>query len=102
VPFPPKKAAVTSHDARAKYAVTDFAALIVTLQAPLPVQAPPHLRKDELAPAVARRVTTCPLAMLEAQEVAGTEQLTGAGVLWGRAVTVPSAPPDATGFTVRV
>jgi hypothetical protein len=40
--------------------VTDAAALIVTWQEPVPVQAPLHPAKDESADAVWLRVTTVP------------------------------------------
>ena len=41
-------------------AVTDWAALMVTEQAPVPVQAPLQPAKDEPAVAAAVRVTTVP------------------------------------------
>ena len=47
---------------RAKLAVTDRAALIVTVQAPVPVHAPLHPLKIDPAAALARRVTGVPLS----------------------------------------
>jgi len=75
-----------------KVAVTDCAALIVTAQLPVPVQAPLHPAKVEPAAALAARVTTAALAKF-ALQVPG--QLMPAGVL----VTFPLPVPAAV--TVR-
>jgi hypothetical protein len=45
-----------------KLALTELAALIDTLQAPVPEQLPPHPEKVEPAAGVAVRFTTVPLA----------------------------------------
>jgi len=47
---------------RVKVAVTERAALIVTVHAPVPVQAPLHPLKIHPAAALARRVTGVPLS----------------------------------------
>jgi hypothetical protein len=67
-------------------AVTDRAALIVTRQELVPVQAPPHPEKDELVPAAAVSVTTVPDRYDSEQSV---PQLIPAG----EDVTVPAPVP---------
>jgi hypothetical protein len=71
----------------AKIAVTACAALIVTLQAPVPVQAPLQPAKVEPVAGAAVRLTAVPLVN-EAEQVAPQEM--PAGVL----VTVPLPVPD--------
>src|SRR4030095_2026552 len=71
----------------AKIAVTARAALIVTLQAPVPVQAPLQPAKVEPVAGAAVRLTAAPLVN-EAEQVAPQEM--PAGVL----VTVPLPVPD--------
>src|SRR5262245_41497415 len=73
-------------------AVTVCAALIVTVQAPLPVQAPVQLVKAEPAVGVAVKVT---MVLLLNENEQDEPQLMPAGVL----VTLPAPPP--TLFTVR-
>ena len=75
-----------------KVAVTDSAAFIVTVQLPVPVQAPLHPAKLEPGAALAARVTPVPPAKL-ALQVPG--QLMPAGVL----ATVPLPVPAR--LTVR-
>lgn len=57
----PVPAPVTVTVVELKVAVTDFAAVIVTEQAPVPVQAPPQPAKDVPAGALAMRDTDVPL-----------------------------------------
>jgi dUTPase len=82
-----------------KVAVTDCAALIVTVQLPVPVQAPLHPAKLEPAAGVSVRVTLAPLTKV-ALQVLG--QLIPGGVL----VTVPDPLPasvtDRGGLKVAV
>ena len=66
--------------------MTDFAAFIVTVHAPLPVQAPLHPVKDEPLDAAGLRVTTVPEANAAAHVA---PQLTPAG----EDVTVPAPVP---------
>ena len=68
-------------------AVTDCAALIVTVQLPVPVQAPLHPAKVEPAAALADKVTLVPLAKL-ALQVPG--QLMPGGVLETVPLPVPA------------
>jgi len=61
VPVPvPDLVTVRSCFCRAKSAVTDFAASMVTVQAPVPVQAPPQPPKVEPVAAAAVKVTKVP------------------------------------------
>ena len=63
VPPPvPALVTVSVNCLRVKEAVTDFAASIVSVHAPVPVHAPLHPVKSELAAAVAVSVTTVPAA----------------------------------------
>src|SRR5712664_3307027 len=92
VPVPaPALLTVSVKDCWAKVAVTEVAALIVTVQVPVPVQLPPlQPLKVEPAAGAAVRVTAVPLAN-EAAQVAPQE--TPAGAL----VTMPlPAPPLLT------
>ena len=73
-------------------AVTDLAADIVTLQAPAPLQAPPHPPKRDVPSGVAVSATTVPTSKLAEQ--VPLEQLIPAGAL----VTVP--PPEPVSVTV--
>ena len=73
---------------RLNVAVTDLAALIVTEQLPVPVQAPLQPAKVEPAAAVAVRVTTVPLVKF-AVHVLG--QLIPAGLLLTVPVPVPAS-----------
>ena len=76
-----------------KFALTDFAASMVTLQAPVPLQAPPQPAKVEPESGVAVKLTTVPLAKLA--EHVGPQEIPE-GVL----VTVPVPAPLLA--TVRV
>ncbi len=78
---------------RVKVAVTDWEEFMVTVQEPVPEQAPPQPVKIELPSGVAVRLTTVPLVN-EAVQVA--PQLIPAG----EEVTVP--PPVPVLLTVRV
>ena len=61
MPLPePAVVTVSEYMARANDAVTDRRALIVTWQAPVPVQAPLQPAKTEPPPGVGVRVTTVP------------------------------------------
>jgi hypothetical protein len=89
VPDPaPERLTVSANDWRAKLAVTDVAALIVTVQVPVPEQ-PPPVQPVNVAPAegVAVSVTAVPL-LNDAVQVA--PQLMPAGAL----VTVPGPAPE--------
>jgi hypothetical protein len=77
-----------------KVAVTDWAALRVTAQVPVPLQAPLQPVKAEPAAACAVSVTTVPLVYVAAQVV---EQPLMPD---GEELTVPEPEPDLT--TVRV
>ena len=92
VPDPaPARLTVSAKDCRPKFAVTDVATLIVTVQVPVPEQ-PPPLQPVNVEPAagVAVNVTTAPLVN-DAEQV--VPQLIAAGVL----VTVPvPLPPLVT------
>ena len=77
-----------------KVAVTAFAALMVTEQAPVPVQPPLHPAKVEPEAAAAVSVTTVPL-LKEALQVPG--QLIPAGLL----VTVPAPVPAVVSDSVN-
>jgi hypothetical protein len=88
-PKPDRSAVSTKLEAevfRVKLALTDFAALIVTVQAPVPEQLPPQPVKVAVADGVAVSVTTVPL-MNEAEHVVPHE--IPAGLL----VTVPVPVP---------
>ncbi|HBX70870.1 MAG TPA: hypothetical protein DEH25_16200 [Chloroflexi bacterium] len=50
-----------------KVAVTDFGSVMVTVQSPVPLQAPLQLVKSEPVSAVAVRVTTVPSTKLSVQ-----------------------------------
>src|SRR5882724_1301842 len=78
-----------------KFAITVRAALIVTVQPPLPVQAPLQLAKVEPTAGVAVRVTTV-LMLNDAEHVAPHE--VPAGVL----VTVPLPAPDLVTVRAKV
>lgn len=80
--------------AAAKVAETEVFKVIVTVQVPVPPQAPPQPVKSELAPGLAVRVTTVPSAKVAAQ-VAG--QLIPAGEL----VTVPLPVPAVVTVSVK-
>jgi hypothetical protein len=87
VPEPaPARLTVSANDCRAKVAVTELAAFIVTVHAPVPVHAP--LQPVNVAPAagVAVSVTAVPL-LKDAEQV--VPQLMPAGAL----VTVPGPAP---------
>ncbi|MCB0862107.1 MAG: hypothetical protein KDB66_02710 [Solirubrobacterales bacterium] len=68
-------------------AVTDLASLIVTLQVPVPVQAPDQPVNDEPVPAVGVNVTSVPKSKSAVQL---EPQFTPAGA----EVTVPEPAPD--------
>jgi phage tail protein X len=94
VPDPaPARLTVSAKDWRAKFAVTDVAAFIVTVQVPVP-EHPPPVQPVNAAPAegVAVSVTAVPL-LNDAEQVA--PQLMPAGAL----VTVPGPAPER--LTVR-
>src|SRR5262245_65475286 len=87
VPLPaPVLLSVSAKLWTAKVAVTDCAALIVTLQVPVPVQAPLQPVKVEPAAGVAARVTTVPV-VTEDEDVAAPVMPAGAPV-----VVPPPAP----------
>jgi hypothetical protein len=71
-----------------KVAVTALAALMVTEQVPVPVQAPLHPAKVEPVPAAAVRVTAVPLLKFALQEVG---QVMPLGVLVTLPVPVPAS-----------
>ncbi len=76
-----------------KVAVTFWAALMVTLQAPVPLQAPPQPLNTDPAAGVAARLTTVP-------ELYGAEQVAPQLMPAGELVTVPDPVPS--GPTVNV
>src|SRR5438445_7949167 len=78
----------------AKVAVTACAALIVTLQAPVPVQLPLQPVKVEPAAGAAVKVTAVPLVN-EAEQVAPQE------IPAGELVTVPLPPPALVTVSVE-
>lgn len=71
-----------------KVAVTDVEAASTTVHVPVPVQAPVHPVKVELAPGVAVSVTEVPVAKLAVQVA---PQLMPAGAL----VTAPDPAPES-------
>jgi hypothetical protein len=77
---------VSAKDCRAKVAVTELAAFIVTLHVPVPVQAP--LQPVKVAPAAGAAVSVTAVPLLKAAEQV-VPQLMPAGVL----VTVPAPAP---------
>jgi hypothetical protein len=97
VPVPaPVLLSVSVNDCSAKAAVTLWAALMVTVQVPVPVQPPPvQPEKVEPAAGAAVSVTAVPLAN-EAEHVAPHEM--PAGLL----VTVPLPVPDLATVNVEV
>jgi len=97
VPLPaPALLTVSVKDCKAKVAVTEVAALIVTVQVPLPVQPPPlQPVKVEPAAGAAVKVTKVPLAN-EAEQVVPQEM--PAGLL----VTVPLPVPALETVSARV
>jgi hypothetical protein len=78
-----------------KVALTDLAASIVTVQLPVPLQAPPHPANTEPEAGVGVRVTEVPWAKL-AEQV--TPQLIPAGLL----VRVPEPVPDLLTLRAKV
>ncbi len=96
VPLPaPARLTVSVKDCRAKVAVTDVAALSVTVHVPVPVQPPLQPLKIEPAAGAAVKVTAVPLANAAAQVV---PQATPAGAL----VTVPLPTPALLTVSVKV
>jgi len=97
VPLPaPALLTVSVKDCKAKVAVTEVAALIVTVQVPLPVQPPPlQPLKVEPAAGAAVKVTKVPLVNEAAQVV---PQEMPAGLL----VTVPLPVPALETVSARV
>jgi len=94
VPLPvPALVTVSAKDGRANVAVTLCAALIVTLQVPVPVQPPLQPANSEPAAGAAVNVTAAPLANA-AEQVAPHEMPLGA------LVTVPAPVPAL--LTVRL
>ncbi len=93
VPLPAPNGETVSVKSGVKVAVTFWAALMVTLQAPVPVQAPLQPVNTDPAAGVAARLTTVP-ELYWAEHVA--PQLIPAGEL----VTVPVPVPP--GVTVKV
>jgi hypothetical protein len=69
-----------------KFALTDFAASMVTLHAPVPLQAPPQPANVELEPGAAVKLTTVPLAK-------SAEQLEPQAIPGGELATVPVPVP---------
>jgi hypothetical protein len=96
VPVPARLTVNTGADWVAlKVAVTCWLALSVTVQVePLPLHAPPHPAKDELAPGVSVRVTWVPALKL-ALHVVG--QLIPGGLLDTAPVPVPARVTVSTG-----
>jgi hypothetical protein len=78
-----------------KVAVTALAALMVTLQAPVPVQAPLQPAKVDPAAAVSVKVTTVPLAKLALQVL-------GQVIPLGLLVTVPDPVPAGVTVNAKV
>ena len=76
-----------------KVALTELAAFMVTLQVPVPLQAPPQPVKVEPEAGVAVRLTTVPLAKL-AEQVAPQE------IPAGELVTVPVPVPVSVTLSV--
>src|SRR2546428_9355959 len=85
VPLPaPALLTVSVKDCGAKVAVTEVAALIVTVHVPLPVQPPPlQPLKMEPAAGAAVKVTAVPLAYAAAQVVPQAMPAGGPGILAG-------------------
>ena len=97
VPLPvPVLVTLRANDCWTKPAVTEAAALIVTVQVPVPVQPPPlQPEKVELASGVAVRVTAVPLAY-------GAAHVAPQAIPAGLLVTIPAPAPALVTVSVKV
>src|SRR5437879_556127 len=97
VPLPvPVLVTLRAKDCWTKPAVTEAAALIVTMQVPVPEQPPPlQPEKVELASGVAVKVTAVPLAN-------GVEHVAPQAMPAGLLVTVPAPAPALLTVSVKV
>jgi hypothetical protein len=96
VPVPaPDLVTVTMTDCSANVAETDAAAFIVTVQAPLPKQAPLHPVKPDPASGVTVKLTTVPLAK-------AAEQLAPQEMPAGELVMVPVPVPILPTLSVKL
>src|SRR5262245_66505469 len=82
VPEPaPARLTVSAKDCTPKVAVTDIAALIVTVQVPVPVQAP--LQPVKVAPAAGVAVSVTAVPLLKAAEHVAPQLMPAGGLVIG-------------------